>query len=199
MKKCDVSGYDFDLAMLALRCTPLDSHLHSLAELLHGRRFRTTLPTILPDPPQSKRVKHRLDEKQKLGAQYYNRTTRQKTDLVSGQSIRLYDKDTRKWEPAVITDKAATPRSYIVQRMSGGIPLRRNRQHLKSTIETWDKSQCNANETIEDCHNEETPCTEADESHGSSGLSAPTEPEVPLAASPRPIRARKQTVFYQAG
>ena len=120
MKKCDKSGYDFDLALLALRSTPLDSHLPSPAELLHGRRFRTTLPTIISDPPQSKEVNERLVEKQKQGAQYYNRTTKRKPELEAGQPVRLYDKDTRRWEPAMVTGKAHTPRSYIVQRMNGG-------------------------------------------------------------------------------
>ena len=198
MKKCDVSGYDFDLAMLALRCTPLDSHLPSPVELLHGRRFRTTIPTVVKDPPQSSIVKQRLDDKQKLGAGYYNRTTKQKPNLVPGQPVRLYNNDTRKWEPAMITDKAATPRSYIVQRMSGGIPLRRNRQHLKSTIETWNKSHLNESEAYDDCLNGETTYTETDGSSGTSSLGTHTEPEVPLTSSPRPVRARKQTVFYQA-
>ena len=33
--------------------------------------------------------------------------------------------------------KADTPRSYIVQRCAGGVPLRRNRQHLRPTGEQW--------------------------------------------------------------
>lgn len=99
----------------------------------------------------------------------------------------------------MITDKAATPRSYIVQRMSGGVPLRRNRQHLKTTIETWDKHHMNVNETYDDCTHDETAGVEAERSSGTGSLDTPTQPEeVPLAYSPRPVRTRKQTVFYQA-
>ena len=54
MQKCDVSGYDVDLALLVLRSTPLSADLPSPAELLHGRKFRTTLPTHAPDPQNSK-------------------------------------------------------------------------------------------------------------------------------------------------
>jgi hypothetical protein len=198
MKKCDNSGYDFDLAMLALRCTPLDSHLPSPVELLHGRRFRTTIPTVIKDPPQSSRVKQRLNEKQKDGAWYYNRTTKQKPDLVSGQRVRLYDKDTRRWEPAMITGKAQTPRSYIVQRMGGGVPLRRNRQHIKRTIETWNRNDLSTSDDYEDALNNDTMPGESDASPVTSDIDTHNEPEIPLPCSPRPVRARKQTTFYQA-
>ena len=56
MHKCDVSGYDFDLAMLVLRSTRLSSELPSPAELLQQGRFRTTLPVHVPDPRLSKLV-----------------------------------------------------------------------------------------------------------------------------------------------
>ena len=46
MKKCDISGYDFDLALLMLQSTPLVSDLPSPAVLLQGRRFRITLPRM---------------------------------------------------------------------------------------------------------------------------------------------------------
>ena len=39
MHKCDVSGYDFDLALLVVHSTPLGPDMPSPAELLHGRRF----------------------------------------------------------------------------------------------------------------------------------------------------------------
>ena len=50
MHKCDASGYDFDLALLVLRSTPLGTDLPSPAELLQQRRFRTTFfPTRTTD------------------------------------------------------------------------------------------------------------------------------------------------------
>ena len=36
-----------------------------------------------------------------------------------------------------MTGHAGTPRSYIVQRLAGGMPLRRNRVHLRPTKEVF--------------------------------------------------------------
>ena len=198
MKKCDKSGYDFDLALLALRSTPLDSHLPSPAELLHGRRFRTTLPTIISDPPQSKEVNERLVEKQKQGAQYYNRTTKRKPELEAGQPVRLYDKDTRRWEPAMVTGKAHTPRSYTVQRMNGGVPLRRNRQHIKGTIESWNGNDVSVSDSEDSPSVDITQESTDDIPVESEVVNVAAEPKVPAVRSPRPLRTRKQTTFYQA-
>jgi hypothetical protein len=196
MKKCDRSGFDFDLAMLALRSTPLDSHLPSPAELLNGRKFRTTVPMIVSDSPGSHVVQQRLKLKQKLGAEIYNRGTRNKPDLTPGDACRLYNKDTRIWEPATVTEYADTPRSYIVQRTRGGIPLRRNRQHLKSTIETWNKSHYEDTSDEVSC-NDEVPCSKSPVEEPQ--CSPPVHREEPVSTpSSRPTRARRQTVFYQA-
>ena len=123
MKKCDAGGYDFDLAVLALRATPLDSHLPSPAELLNGHKLRTTVPTVIPDPSNSHIVKQRLVQKQKMAAESYDRTAVEKPELRAGQNVRLYSKDSNTWEPATVVQKAETPQSYIVQREGGGIPL----------------------------------------------------------------------------
>ena len=42
--KCRETGEDIDLALLALRTTPLSSKIASPAELLNGRVFKSTLP-----------------------------------------------------------------------------------------------------------------------------------------------------------
>ena len=130
MSKCELSNYDFDLALLVLRSTPLGSDLPSPAELLQGRRFRTTLPTFVPNPPNSKDVQEKLRKRQSAAAERYNRSASAKPELVEGQPVRLFRKDDKRWEPAVVTGRAATPRSYFVQRVAGGAPLRRNRVHL---------------------------------------------------------------------
>ena len=138
MKKCEVSGYDFDLALLVLRSTPLGSDLPSPAELLQGRRFRTTLPTYVPNPPTSEQVQRKLQGRQASAARQYNKSATEKSDLTEGQHVRLLNKATRRWEPAVVCGQADTPRSYYVQRLAGGAPLKRNRIHLRETRETFE-------------------------------------------------------------
>ena len=123
MSKCDISGFDFDLALLVLRSTPLGPALPSPAELLQQRRFRTTLPTFVPNPPDSEYVQQKLRERQSVAAERYDRGAKLKPELVEGQPVRLLNKDTHRWEPAVVTGRASTPRSYVVQRVAGGMPL----------------------------------------------------------------------------
>ena len=186
MRKCEASGYDFDLALLALRSTPLDSNLPSPAELLSGRRFRTTLPAVFHRGSGSSEVQQKLMQKQKVAAEYYDRTATPKHELVPGQPVRLYNKDSKSWEPATVTERANTPRSYVVERESGGVPLRRNRQHLRSTVETWGAGESTTEPATE-------PHVEAVEP--AAGVTKQiTDPVIS-----RPIRCRKQTTFFQAG
>ena len=39
-----------------------------------------------------------------------------------------------------MTGEAGTPRSYMVKRLAGGVPLRRNRVHLRTTLEDFQAS-----------------------------------------------------------
>ena len=141
MIKCKASGQDFDLALLALRATPLDSSLKSPGEILNGRKYRSTLPDIShirsKQSADNKSTRQKLQQKQSASATYYNRSTKSKNALSPGQNVRLFNFKHKTWEPATIVSVANTPRSYIVQRCSGGVPLRRNRIHLKETKEKW--------------------------------------------------------------
>lgn len=137
MYKCDHSGQDFELAMLSLRATPLDSHLPSPAELLNGRKYRTTMPSTNIGVPAQAEVRQRLEVRQTKAKETFDQHAKAKEDLAVNQPVRIYNKDSRRWDPAIVTGKADTPRSFIVQRGAGGVPLRRNRQHIKSTREEW--------------------------------------------------------------
>ena len=85
-----------------------------------------------------------------------------------------------------MTDVAPTPRSYVVQRVAGGVPLRRNRVHLRTTREDF-------------------PIVDEDEDVGAALVAPPVTVQAPRALSapvvqPRQSgRERKQTAFYQAG
>ena len=189
------NGQDFDLALLALRATPLDATLQSPGEILNGRKYRSTLPSIPPgDAIQKNRTtRRRLQEKQHVGAKYYNRNVKEKTELVPGQCVRLFDLNRKVWEPATVTGFADTPRSYIVQRLEGGVPLRRNRIHIRTTKEKWDMVTPAVDDTASRLSN-----------FGStSGVDADvTSPAVAHNHDEHQTmqgkRARKQTVFYQS-
>ena len=68
-------------------------------------------------------------------------TAKVKGELIVGQHVTLLNKDTRKWETAVVSGVAGTPRSYYVKRMGGGESLRRNRVDITPTRETFQNFQ----------------------------------------------------------
>ena len=117
MYKCDHSGQDFELALLSLRATLLDSHIPSPAELLYGRKLRTTLPAVNHESVNSNTRDH-LETRQKTAKEVYDRQTKQKKELEVNQPVRVFNQQSRRWDPAVVTGTAGTPRSYIVQPIS---------------------------------------------------------------------------------
>ena len=92
-----------------------------------------------------------------------------------------------------MTGEATTPRSYIVQRMSGGAPLRRNRVHLRSTRESFGKPLPDEEEDEVDVTSTVRP---ADEPGISTPVTLPVS-DVPMVR--RGTRERRPTQFYQAG
>ena len=200
MSKCDISNYDFDLALLVLRSTPLGTDLPSPAELLQQRRFRTTLPVYVANPPNAKEVKEKIQEKQKIAAERYNRTAKSKPDLIEGQPVRLYCKNSRTWEPAVVTGQAATPRSYTVQRLAGGVPLRRNRVHLRTTRESFPEGPYQESDGEEE-EEEVMSTTSNNAGDNSPGMGTVVDTVPPPATSNlrRSNRIKKQTEFFQSG
>ena len=155
----------------------------------------------------SKEVQKKLKERQAAAADHYNKTAQSKAALVRGQPVRLYDNDKRRWEPAIVTGHAATPRSYIVQRMSGGMPLRRNRVQLRPTREYFGDMRA---PSVEDEEEEEVESVPARSLPSESFISIPVVPnnggannnkEAVTSSSTQPAmrrsnRMRKQTDFY---
>ncbi|XP_055915467.1 uncharacterized protein K02A2.6-like [Eupeodes corollae] len=116
-------------ALLEYRASPL-SNGYSPAELLMGRRIRSTLPMV-PKRYESKAVdyndlKRKEDdriEKQTLNFNNRHRAV-QKHDLIPGELVWVRDK--RVW--ATVREKTKHPRSYIIETPTG--KLRRNSFHL---------------------------------------------------------------------
>ena len=151
MYKCDHSGQDIDLALLSLRSTPLDGNLPSPAELLNGRKYRTTMPSVNQSIPSTDDhiVRSQLEARQQSSKKYFDRNTQEKTMLSENQPVRVRNQETKRWEPAHVVKQAATPRSYIIQRVAGGLPLRRNRQHIRPSCEQWRKGDHTEQDELE--------------------------------------------------
>ncbi|GFO14312.1 endogenous retrovirus group k member 6 pol protein [Plakobranchus ocellatus] len=71
LKKCKSSKSDPQLALLALRSTPIDTYLPSPAEILFIRRIQGTLPSRIGDTnPKSADIKQRLIDRQHTQKHY---------------------------------------------------------------------------------------------------------------------------------
>ncbi|KAK0132392.1 hypothetical protein N1851_032733 [Merluccius polli] len=125
--------------------TPLDNG-YSPAQLLMGRRLRTTVPTLPallnPALPDREAVMQKEGEKRIKDAQRYNlRHRAQNLDRLNpGQDVWI--KDQRK--AGAIIGSHSTPRSYLVEGPHGTI--RRNRRHLVPMRSSPEQSGCGAAE-----------------------------------------------------
>lgn len=132
------------LALLAYRATPLQNG-YSPAELLMGRRLRTTLPTLPsqldPTLPDSAKLAQKEREKRMLDIANYNRRHRAKPlcNLSPGEHVWVTDAKT----PGTVIQSHSTPRSYTVDLPQGTV--RRNRMHLIPLHEKFDKQQSVSN------------------------------------------------------
>ena len=66
--KCRETKEDIDLALLALRTTPLSSNIPSVAELLNGRVFKSTLPSNIQPSKNSEEVRNWLKREKTTNA-----------------------------------------------------------------------------------------------------------------------------------
>ena len=79
--KCRETKEDIDLALLALRTMPLSPNKLSLAELLNGRVFKSTLPGKIQPSKNQEEVRNWLKARQDNQCYYYNRHTKELPEL----------------------------------------------------------------------------------------------------------------------
>lgn len=120
---------DLYMALLAYRATPLQNG-YSPAQLLMGRRLRTTVPThpseLQPALPDRSSLFQKEREKRMSDAANFNRRHRAKplSSLSPGQEVWITDTKTS----GTVIQSHTSPRSYLVDAPHGVV--RRNRLHL---------------------------------------------------------------------
>ncbi|UYV62275.1 K02A2.6-like [Cordylochernes scorpioides] len=121
---------DPSLGLLEYRSTPLENG-YSPAELLMGRKLRTTLPiapeNLNPKLVDSQTLKRKEGRRRKDMKSRYDRRcgATDMEELSEGDTVWITDM--RIW--GIVKQKASTPRSYMVDTPVG--TLRRNRFHLR--------------------------------------------------------------------
>ena len=126
------SSNDLSMALLSYRATPFPWCGLSPAELLMGRRIRTSVPQVDKQliPSWSYITTFREKDEQfkiKLKKNYDRRhRVRELPSIPDGQPVLVRTKD--RTTSGTVVSPATTPRSYIVSTPSGQI--RRNRSHL---------------------------------------------------------------------
>ena len=132
LKKARENGKDPYLALLTYRDTPRGNE-HSPAQVLFGRRLRTTLPTtanaLQPKEIDSNNVLMKLQERRLNEKQCYdshaNKTEHKPLDI--GSRVRILQET--EWVPGSVISKTDNPRSFNVSTPNGNI-LRRNRSQI---------------------------------------------------------------------
>ncbi|UYV69447.1 K02A2.6-like [Cordylochernes scorpioides] len=124
---------DPSLGLLEYRSTPLENG-YSPAELLMGRKLRTTLPiapeNLNPKLVYSQTLKRKERRRRKDMKSRYDRRcgATDMEELSEGDTVWITDM--RTW--GIVKQKASTPRSYMVDTPVG--TLRRNRFHLRKGV-----------------------------------------------------------------
>ena len=121
--------------LLDYRCTPISSEIPSPAEILFGRKLRSSI-SVLPSQVMNDRISKQRELIAKKEGKFYT-NTKDFQDRIkalpfeAGQNVWLQNSDSRKYEEAVIREKCREPNSYMVQIPATGQCFRRNSNFIK--------------------------------------------------------------------
>ena len=121
--------------LLDYRCTPISSEIPSPAEILFGRKLRSSI-SILPSQIMNDRIRKQRELIAKKEGKFYT-NVKDFQDRIkalpfeAGQNVWLQNSDSRKYEKAVIHEKCREPNSYMVQIPTTGQCFRRNSNFIK--------------------------------------------------------------------
>lgn len=129
---------DPHLALMCYRATPHSSTGVSPAELLMGRKIRTTLPilkkNLQPKWPNRLLVRERDALSKRQQAFYFNRRhgVRDLPELQPGDAVLMKLDGEKSWKgPVQVRTQESAPRSFVVEAPKGEGEMRRNRRHLQ--------------------------------------------------------------------
>ena len=130
LKKCVDSGQDIYKGLLAYRSSPLESGL-SPAQLLMGRRIKTTLPAHQKMYQSNNKDLVKKMKMQKLKQkEYYDRQSCELPKLSVGDRVCIHDHSTGEWRQRATVVEEVAPRSYNLK-TDDGVTYRRNRIDIK--------------------------------------------------------------------
>ena len=121
--------------LLDYRCTPISSEIPSPAEILFGRKLRSSI-SILPSQVMNDRISKQRELIAKKEGKFYT-NVKDFQDRIkalpfeAGQNVWLQNSDSRKCEEAVIREKCREPNSYMVEIPATGQCFRRNSNFIK--------------------------------------------------------------------
>jgi hypothetical protein len=138
MKKAHSSGNNIQQALLHLRITPISKNIPSPAQMLFGRRIKSSIVSKVTNTLAEKEEIHeQLTQRQQTQKHHFDKHARRDNlpTLMRDQRVLVQNPKTLRWEPAAIHDTTSDARSYIV-RMANGNLVRRNRQHIRDIPNT---------------------------------------------------------------